>query len=66
MTEETLLQSLRQGPTCQVLQLEARYHSQSGQHVVLWDDILEAFPGATNVHHGTVVITRARDSAWQL
>lgn len=66
MTEETLLLSLRQGLTGQVLQLEARYQSQLGQHVVLWDGILEAFPDATNVQHGTVVITRARDSAWQL
>ncbi|KAF9129764.1 hypothetical protein BGW39_003836 [Mortierella sp. 14UC] len=64
--EESRLQSLQRGPTGRILQVEAHHHPQSRQYVVLWDDILEVFPDATNVLHGTVVVTRARDADLRL
>ncbi|KAK3840922.1 MAG: hypothetical protein J3R72DRAFT_446647, partial [Linnemannia gamsii] len=59
--EDSPLQSLQRGPQGRILHVEAYYHPQSRQYVVLWDDILEVFPDATNVLHGTVAATRARD-----
>ncbi|KAK3844306.1 MAG: hypothetical protein J3R72DRAFT_419503 [Linnemannia gamsii] len=60
--EDSPLQSLQRGPKGRILQVEAHYHPQSRQYVVLWGDILEAIPDATKVVHGTVVVTRARDA----
>ncbi|KAF9921237.1 hypothetical protein FBU30_008782 [Linnemannia zychae] len=63
MAEETLLQSFRRGPSSRILQVEVHHHTNSNQHIVFWDDILEAFPGANIVLNGTVVVTRARDAS---
>ncbi|KAG9068324.1 hypothetical protein KI688_010590 [Linnemannia hyalina] len=38
MADETRLQSLRQLSTGQVFQVEAYYHSESQQHIILWGD----------------------------
>ncbi|KAG0247924.1 hypothetical protein BGZ95_008338, partial [Linnemannia exigua] len=60
-----LLQSFQHGPNGRVLKIKARLHHDTQQHVVLWDDILEAFPDAKIVLNDDVVVTRARDAAWQ-
>lgn len=64
--EESRLQSLQRGPAGRILQVEAHHHQESNQHIVFWDDIVEAFPGATSVLNGTVVANRARDAAFRL
>ncbi|KAG0282740.1 hypothetical protein BGZ96_000171 [Linnemannia gamsii] len=63
MTGENHLQSLRQLSTGQVFQVEAYYHPDSHQHIVLWDDLTQAFPNLTTVRDGTTVVPRARDNA---
>ncbi|KAG0311239.1 hypothetical protein BGZ97_011979 [Linnemannia gamsii] len=62
MTDETRLQSLRQLSTGQVFQVEAYYHPDSRQHIVLWDDLTQAFPRLNTVRDGTAVVPRARDN----
>ncbi|KAG0368072.1 hypothetical protein BGX24_002954 [Mortierella sp. AD032] len=66
MSEDPRLQSLQRGPNGRVFQVEAHLHADSNQHIVFWDDIFEAFPGATNVLNGTVIVTRARDASLRL
>ncbi|KAG9061638.1 hypothetical protein KI688_007219 [Linnemannia hyalina] len=63
MSDETRHQSLQQG-NGEILQVEAYYHNDSGQHVIFWHDILEHFPGTTRVMNGTVAISRARDASY--
>ncbi|KAF9540637.1 hypothetical protein EC957_003922 [Mortierella hygrophila] len=62
MADETRLQSLRQLSTGQVFQFEAYYHSESQQHIILWDDMTHAFPRMTAIRNGTTVVPRARDT----
>ncbi|KAF9129762.1 Transmembrane osmosensor [Mortierella sp. 14UC] len=66
MATRPQLQSFRRGPSGLILQLEAHFHADSNQHIVFWDDIIEAFPGATSVRKGNVVVTRARDSSFRV
>lgn len=63
--EDGLLQSLQRGPSGRVVQVEAHYHSDSGQNIVLWDDILDLFPDATSVLNGNVAVSRARDASFR-
>ncbi|KAF9921234.1 hypothetical protein FBU30_008779 [Linnemannia zychae] len=58
----TPLQSLRHPISKQIFQVEVYYHPQLQKFVVLWDDILAAFPRATNVLNGKTVISIARDT----
>ncbi|KAK3804784.1 MAG: hypothetical protein J3R72DRAFT_466247, partial [Linnemannia gamsii] len=62
MSDETRHQSFQQGHG-RILQVEAHYHHDAGQHVVFWQDILDTFPGAASVLNGTVAISRARDAS---
>ncbi|KAG0060296.1 hypothetical protein BGZ89_012379 [Linnemannia elongata] len=62
MTDETHLQSLRQLSTGQVFQVESYYHSESQQQIILWDDMIHAFPRMTTIRNGTTVVPRARDT----
>lgn len=66
MDDEPPLQSLRRGPSGRVFQVEAHYHASSQQYVVLWEDILEAFPDASNLLKGSLIVTRARDAALRI
>ncbi|KAF9118750.1 hypothetical protein BGW39_000911 [Mortierella sp. 14UC] len=66
MAKKTQLQPFQRGPLGRILQVEAHHHADSNQHIVFWDDILEAFPGATKVLNGNVVVTRARDSSLRI
>ncbi|KAF9146642.1 hypothetical protein BGX30_011834 [Mortierella sp. GBA39] len=66
MGDEPRLQFLRRGPSGRVFQVEAHHHANSQQYVVFWEDILEAFPDATTLLNGSLIVTRARDAALQM
>lgn len=66
MADKTRLQSFQRGPSGRVLQLEAHYHTNSHQYVVLSDDVFRAYSGAANIMNGTVVVSWARDAALRL
>ncbi|KAF9932792.1 hypothetical protein FBU30_007299 [Linnemannia zychae] len=59
-------QTFRQRSIGKVVQIRAHLHPTEGQHVILWDDIRDAFPGATQVYFGTKLISRMRDSKLNL
>ncbi|KAF9153959.1 hypothetical protein BG015_002218 [Linnemannia schmuckeri] len=63
--DELRLQALQRGPLGRVVQVEAHFHSDSRQHIVLWDDILDLFPNATSVLNGNVSVSRARDASFR-
>ncbi|KAG0259811.1 hypothetical protein BGZ95_004583 [Linnemannia exigua] len=63
MSEEARSQSFQRGPAGRVVLLQAYTHADSGQHIVLWDDILDLFPIATSALRDNFAIPRARDSS---
>ncbi|KAF9326423.1 hypothetical protein BGZ91_001937 [Linnemannia elongata] len=65
MSSMLLSISLQRGPSGRVVQVVAHYHSDSGQNIVLWDDILDLFPAATSVLNGNVAVSRARDASFR-
>ncbi|KAK3844355.1 MAG: hypothetical protein J3R72DRAFT_438699 [Linnemannia gamsii] len=62
MASERRFQSFRRGIESRTINIEAYYHEDTGQHLVDWDDILEAFPNTTCIMDGPNLVPRARDS----
>ncbi|KAF9911578.1 hypothetical protein EC991_003042 [Linnemannia zychae] len=62
MASEERFQSFRRGLDSRIVNIEAFYHEDTGQHLVDWDDILEAFPNISCIMNGPNLVPRARDS----
>ncbi|KAG0217868.1 hypothetical protein BGX33_009300 [Mortierella sp. NVP41] len=62
MGSEEQFQSFRRGLDSRVVRIEAYFHEETGQHLVDWDDITEAFPNINCIMNGFNVVSRARDS----
>lgn len=66
MASEERFQSFRRGLDSRLVNIEAYYHEETGQHLVDWDDILEAFPSVNCIMNGPNLVPRARDSRRKL
>ncbi|KAF9105840.1 hypothetical protein BGX29_011243 [Mortierella sp. GBA35] len=62
MAAEEQYQSFRRGPDSRVVKIETYFHEETGQHLVDWDDVTDAFPNVTCVMNGPIVVSRAKDS----
>ncbi|KAF9276696.1 hypothetical protein BGZ88_001575 [Linnemannia elongata] len=62
MAPEERFQSFRRGLDSRLINIEAYYHEETGQHLVDWDDILEAFPSVNCIMNGPNLVPRARDN----
>ncbi|KAF9122883.1 hypothetical protein BGW39_009413, partial [Mortierella sp. 14UC] len=62
MALEERFQSFRRGLDSRIVNIEAFYHEDTGQHLVDWDDILEAFPSISCIMNGPNLVPRARDN----
>ncbi|KAG0217867.1 hypothetical protein BGX33_009299 [Mortierella sp. NVP41] len=62
MAAEEHYQSFRRGPDSRVVKIETYFHEETGQHLVDWDDVTDAFPNVTCVMNGPIVVSRAKDS----
>ncbi|KAG0251502.1 hypothetical protein BGZ95_006876, partial [Linnemannia exigua] len=66
MANEIPFQSLRHPASDKIVQVQAHYNSETRQHVILWDNVLELFPRVRYLLDGKVIVSGARNASLHL